>query len=92
MIKQDLLENQVKTVFLGIGSNLGNRIINIQKSKSLLEDKNLKIISASNYYETPSWPDPKKPKFLNIVLKAKCLLTPQELLITCKSIEDKLGR
>ena len=92
MIKQDLLENQVKTVFLGIGSNLGNRIINIQKSKSLLEEKNLKIISASNYYETPSWPDPKKPKFLNIVLKTKCLLTPQELLIICKSIEVKLGR
>ena len=92
MIKQDISENQVKTVFLGVGSNLGNRIINIEKSKSLLEEKNLKIISVSNYYETPSWPDPKKPKFINIVLKVKCSLNPKELLTICKSIEVKLGR
>jgi hypothetical protein len=34
--KQDISENQAKNIFLGIGSNLGNRIINIEKAKSLL--------------------------------------------------------
>jgi len=34
--KQDTLENQAKNIFLGIGSNLGNRIANIEKAKSLL--------------------------------------------------------
>ena len=92
MIKQDTLENQVKTVFLGIGSNLGNRIINIEKAKSLLKENNIIITAISRYYETPSWPDPKKPKFINIVLKAKCSLKPLELLNLCKSIEVKLGR
>ena len=33
VIKQDILENQVKIVYLGIGSNLGNRIKNIEKAK-----------------------------------------------------------
>ena len=34
MIKQDTSENQAKNIYLGIGSNLGNRIANIEKAKS----------------------------------------------------------
>ena len=92
MIKQDSLENLVNIVYLGIGSNLGNRIINIEKAKYYLLQNNLKLISVSKYYETLSWPDPKNPKFINIVLKIKCILTPIKLLEVCKSIESKLGR
>ena len=90
--KQDISENQAKNVFLGIGSNLGNRIINIEKAKSLLLENGINFISVSNYYETPSWPDPKKPKFINIVLKASCKQKPQEMINLCKLIEVKLGR
>ena len=92
MIKQDTSENQAKNIFLGIGSNLGNRIANIEKAKSLLLQNNINFISVSNYYESPSWPDPNKPKFLNIVLKIFCNLKPLELLKLCKIIEAKLGR
>ena len=92
MKKQDLSENQAKNIFLGIGSNLGNRIINIEKAKSLLLDSGINFISVSNYYETPSWPDPKKPKYINIVLKVTCEYKPWELLNLCKNIEKKLGR
>jgi len=86
------LENQAKIVFLGIGSNLGLRKINIEKAKSLLADYNLDFLLVSSYYETPSWPDPKKPKFLNIILKLKCNYNPHELLKICKNIENQLGR
>ena len=79
MKKQDISENQAKNIFLGIGSNLGNRIINIEKAKSLLLESGIDFISVSKYYETPSWPDPKKPKFLNIVLKVNYKHKPQEL-------------
>ena len=92
MIELDTLENQVKIIYLGIGSNLGNRINNIEKAKSLLLDEGIKFVSISSYYETPSWPDPKKPKFINIVVKIKSLLKPIKLLNLCKSIESKLGR
>ena len=92
MTKLDILENQVKTVYLGIGSNLGNRIVNIEKAKSLLREHNIDLISVSKYYETPSWPDPKNPKFINIVLKVKCFFQPNDLLSVCKKIEIKLGR
>ena len=92
MKRQDTSENQAKIVFLGIGSNLGIRKVNIEKAKSLLIKKNLEILSVSSYYETPSWPDPTKPKFLNIIIKLKCYFNPHELLKICKSIETQLGR
>ena len=92
MIKQDISENQVKNVFLAIGSNLGNRLTNIEKAKSLLLENNINLISVSNYYETPSWPDPKNPKFINIVLKITFEHEPENLLNLCKIIETRLGR
>ena len=92
MIKQGILENQAKIVYLGIGSNLGNRKINIEKAKSYLTKNDIKIISISKYYETPSWPNANNPMFLNVVLKALCNYNPLELLKLCKNIEVKLGR
>ena len=86
MKKQDISKNQVKNIFLGIGSNLGNRIINIEKAKSLLLENDINFISVSNYYETPSWPDAKKPKFINIVLKATCKHKPLKMINLCKII------
>ena len=92
MTKLDTFENQVNTIYLGIGSNLGNRISNIEKAKSLLIEKNVNLISVSSYFETPSWPDPKKPMFINIVIKTKCSYNPNKLLKLCKLIEKTLGR
>jgi len=90
--RHDISENQAKIVFLGIGSNLGHRKINIEKAKFLLAQYNLYFLSVSSYYETPSWPDPRNPKFLNIIIKLKCNYNAQELLKICKSIETQLGR
>ena len=92
VIKQDILENLVKPIYLGIGSNLGNRKNNIEKAKSILIKENIKIINTSSYYESLSWPNPKKPKFLNIVLKIITNKKPLALLKKCKKIEFDLGR
>ena len=87
-----MLENQVKSIYLGIGSNLGNRKLNIEKAKFELIKNNIKISKSSNYYESLSWPDPRKPKFLNIVLEISTFIDPLNLLKICKIIEKKLGR
>ncbi len=92
MIKQDTLEKQVKIVYLNIGSNLGNRFLNIEKAKFLLFVEGIKIIKISSYYETLSWPNPKNPKFYNIALKIETKLTEIKLLKICKQIEKLLGR
>ena len=85
-------EKQAKTVFLSIGSNLGEKKKNIEKAKFRLEENNIKIIKSSKFYETLSWPNNKNPKFINIVLKVKTLLSPKELLKICFKIENELGR
>ena len=71
MTKQDILENQVKIVYLGIGSNLGSKKLNIELTKSKLLDNSIKILKCSNNYESYSWPDQTKPKFINIGIKIK---------------------
>ena len=79
-------------IYLGIGSNLGNRKKNIEKTKYELIRNNIKIIDSSSYYESLSWPDATNPKFLNIVLKVSTNASPLELLNKCKNIEKFLGR
>ena len=87
-----MFENQVKKVFLGVGSNLGNRQKNIELSKIALTNSGIKILKSSSFYESLSWPDPKKPKFLNIVLEVETTIYPVSLLKICKKIEKSLGR
>ena len=79
-------------VYIGIGSNLGNRINNIEHAKFLLRSNGVNILDISSYYETFSWPDPSKPKFINIVIESNTKLPPHKLLKIFKSIEKKLGR
>ena len=80
MIKQDTSENQVNSIYLGIGSNLGNKKLNIEKAKFELIQNNINILKSSSYFKSSSWPDAKKPKFLNIVIKVSTNLKPINLL------------
>jgi len=90
--KQDTSENLVKLVYLAIGSNLGDKINNIQTAKLELEKYKIKILKSSSVYSTDSWPDSTKPPYFNIVIKIKTYLDPVELLKICNIIEIKLGR
>ena len=92
MIKQDLLENQVKLTYLALGSNLGNKFQNLVKAKFELGRYKIKILKSSSYYISESWPDPSQPKFINLVLIIKTKLSAIELLKVCNLIEKKLGR
>ena len=67
-------------MYIGIGSNLGNRKLNIEKAKFKIIQNNIEILQSSNYYESLSWPNIKNPKFLNIVLKINTHLKPFELI------------
>ena len=92
MIKQDISEKPANIVYLGIGSNLGNKKNNIEKAKHLLEKVPVKIIATSSIYETYSWPNKKHPKFYNIVVKIITKLKPINLFIAIKDIEKLIGR
>ena len=85
-------ENLVDSIYLSIGSNLGNKRENIEKAKFNLILNNIKILKCSSYYESLSWPNPNNPKFLNIVLEIDTDFSPLELINKCKEIEKRLGR
>ena len=85
-------ENLVNTIYLGIGSNLGNRRKNIELAKFKLIQNDIRIHKSSNIYESLSWPNPNKPKFFNIILEISSNLPPLKLIDTCKEIEIDLGR
>ena len=79
-------------VFIGIGSNLGNGIQNIENAKYNLKINGINILKFSKYYETLSWPDTTKPKFLNIVIQSNTRIPVDKLIKIFKIIEKKLGR
>ena len=85
-------ENLVKNIYLGIGSNLGNRKKNIECAKLILIQNKINIKRSSSFYESLSWPNPKNPKFLNIILEISSNLSPLELINICKKAEILLGR
>ena len=92
MKKQDISENLAKSAYLAIGSNLGNKINNIEITKFELEKYKIKILKSSSNYISESWPDPSMPNYINIIIKIKTNLAPLALLKICNLIEMKLGR
>ena len=92
MKKQDISENLANPAYLAIGSNLGNKINNIEITKVELEKYKIKILKSSSNYISKSWPDPTMPNYINIIIKIKTSLSPLELLKICHLIELKLGR
>ena len=92
MKKQDISENRANHAYLAIGSNLGNKINNIEITKFELEKYKIKILKSSSIYISESWPDASKPNYINIIIKIKTDLVPLELLNVCNLVELKLGR
>tara|TARA_B100000963_G_C22606709_1_gene662866 strand:+ start:1276 stop:1788 length:513 start_codon:yes stop_codon:yes gene_type:complete len=92
VIKQDTSENQANSIYLAIGSNLGNKRGNIENAKYELIKRNIRILKSSSYYQSLSWPNQNNPKFLNIVIKVNTNFSPIQLLEKCKEIEVLLGR
>lgn len=81
------------TVYIGVGSNLGDTKANIQKAiKMMRENKILQGIQTSSLYLTEPVGKKKQPDFLNLVVKGQTELEPSELLGSLLDIEDKLGR
>lgn len=79
------------TVYLGLGTNLGQREENLKRALELLAYK-VKVEEVSTYYETEPMGFKEQPLFLNAVCRASTDLKPQELLSFIKEIEEGMGR
>jgi len=82
----------IVSVYLSLGSNIGNRFKNIQTAIKLLKEIGFNVIKSSSIYETSPRGVTDQPDFLNLVLKGKTKLCPEELLKDIKRIEKEIGR
>ena len=79
------------TVYLGLGSNMGNRKDNLDKGLELLSQR-VQLGQVSSTYDTAPVGNTQQPRFLNMVCQVNTRLAPMGLLTLVKGIESKLGR
>lgn len=79
------------TIYLALGSNLGDRTANLDAARAALSPEVL-VTATSPVYETEPWGYTHQPAFLNQVVRAKTVLSPHDLLIYLKALEKRLGR
>jgi len=85
------MKNNTTTVYLSIGSNLGNKLINLQEAVFLLKEKTGPISAISKVYRSAAWGF-ESDDFLNACIAINTTKTPQEVLATVLAIETQLGR
>lgn len=79
--------------FICIGSNIGDRAVNISSAVNLLKEyKNISLVKISALYETKPFGVKKQPDFYNCALEIDTDYTPEDLLMILKSVEKKIGR
>jgi len=83
----------VRTGYLGLGSNVGDRRGHLRSAIELLGDHGVEVEAVSSLYETePVGALTDQPDFLNAAVRIRTELEPQELLDVCKGIEAEQGR
>jgi 2-amino-4-hydroxy-6-hydroxymethyldihydropteridine diphosphokinase len=84
---------ELATIYLGLGSNLGDREKNLRRALKELKSLNsVKILKKSSIYETEPVGFKDQNWFLNAVIKIKTQIPPLSLFYLLKGIEKRLGR
>jgi 2-amino-4-hydroxy-6-hydroxymethyldihydropteridine diphosphokinase len=78
---------------VALGSNLGDKIRNIDTAIRLLtEDGDVRLVARSRNFATPPWGKTDQDWFVNACIAVSTELSPRELLVRCKDIERRMGR
>jgi len=80
------------TVYLALGTNLGDKHFHLQKARSLIAEKIGDFSAISSIYETKPWGFESENQFLNQVVAVETNLNPLEILNLTKEIERQIGR
>ena len=82
----------MKAVYLSLGSNVGDRLQNLQTAITSLQREDLEVRRISSIYETAAVDYLAQPDFLNCVVEAQTSLMPMRLLKRVQAIERQMGR
>lgn len=80
------------TVYLSLGSNLGDRKATMRRAIGLLNERVGSVDRQSSFIETEPWGFESTNKFLNMCVRLLTTLSPEQLLLATKQIERELGR
>ena len=79
--------------YIGVGSNIGDRVGYVQQAHCLLNDTDgIQVLESSSLYETEPVGYKEQEWFINAVLKTETILSPEDFLNQCFRIEKQLGR
>jgi 2-amino-4-hydroxy-6-hydroxymethyldihydropteridine diphosphokinase len=81
----------VTTAYIGLGSNLGDRLGNLQAAVKALSARGLEAAARSSVYESDAL-GPPQPDYLNAVVSVSTSLTPRQLLEALLAVEAEFGR
>jgi 2-amino-4-hydroxy-6-hydroxymethyldihydropteridine diphosphokinase len=82
---------ELVTVYLSLGSNMGNRQENLDKALKILSER-MQVGKISSIYDTEAVGPIVQPHFLNMACEVKTRMTPDGLLTMVKGLETKMGR
>jgi len=80
-----------KLIYLSLGSNLGDRAVNLERAITALPGAGVRVLRRSSLYETEPVDFLAQPWFLNCVVEAETLLMPRQLLHALQGIERAFG-
>lgn len=79
--------------FLGLGSNIGDRLGHLQEAVELLDLRpGIRVDAVSSVYETDPVGGPEQDPFLNMAVRVATRRSPRRLLAACQAVEQALGR
>jgi 2-amino-4-hydroxy-6-hydroxymethyldihydropteridine diphosphokinase len=79
-------------VYLGLGTNLGDKEANMLKAISLIGERVGRVVRQSSFIETEPWGFESAHQFLNAVILVETERTPREVLLLTQQIERDLGK
>ena len=82
----------MKTAFLALGSNIGDREANLRDAVDRLASDEIHVLRRSSLYETAPQEMLDQPSFLNAVVEVETSLLPMQLLARIREIEREMGR
>lgn len=81
----------MQTIYLGLGSNLGDRAANLRQARERLAVQVTEVRASAVYATAPAYVV-DQPPFLNMALEGRTALPPAELLVFLKGVEQAMGR
>lgn len=87
-----MTKQQLHTVYLGLGTNLGNREENILRAYGHIENKVGSIVRRSSPFHSEPWGFESENAFVNTAVCVETALSPMEVLSTTQEIERQMGR